>query len=450
MHELPKRFNAALRGGQLSDHGQHVLVACSGGIDSVVLLYLFRFACDLQLELSVAHLDHRMRQGSAADAEWLRGLCCAWELVLHGGQAERVLKSEAEARTARYRFLEATADSVGADRIATAHHSDDQAETVLFRILRGTGLDGLAGIPARRGRIIRPLLAFGRAELEAFAREHSLSWRADPSNRSRAYARNRIRLDVLPALEGQWPGAGRALMQVARDASRARRAWEALLGQFEQPIVTAQDATSIELARPLLLKYHPEIRARLLRRWLARLGHAPGRSGTAALAAFISAGESGTGIHLKGGLRVTREFETVRLSRPGLPPEADQPLEIGSASAGSGQTTIGGARYHIRWSLGADSGGDDSVALDPAAVLFPLAIRAWRPGDRIRLPIGTKKLKKLFAERRLGREHRQTVPVLVDTEGTVLWVAGLARSAAAQPPQNRAALCITVRNGESD
>src|SRR5262245_19364784 len=111
---------------------------------------------------------------------------------------------------------------------------------------------------------------------------------------------------------------------------------------------------------------------------------------------------------------------------------------------------IGGKRYQVEWSVGATKNGDNSVALDPAAVRFPLAIRAWRPGDRIRLPIGSKKLKKLFGERRLGRAGRQAVPVLVDNEGTVLWVAGLARSALAHMPHQQSALCITVRNGESD
>jgi tRNA(Ile)-lysidine synthase len=272
----------------------------------------------------------------------------------------------------------------------------------------------------------------------------------DPTNASRAFARNRIRLDVVPALERAWPGARRALYDLAQEAAASRRAWSTVLREIEARIVTSEQGETIELARPLLLGYHPEIRTRLLRRWLARLGPAPNRTGTAAVAAFITAGASGSGIQLKGGLRVEREFDIVRVGRVRPAAGADRPLEIKSTHAGSGETMIGGTRYRIRWSIGADGDGLDTVAVDPDAVHFPLAIRSWQPGDRIGLPIGSKKLKKLFAEHRLGRQRRKTVPVLVDRTGRVLWVAGLVRSTAARPLPDHSALCITVSDGDTD
>jgi tRNA(Ile)-lysidine synthase len=450
MHPVWQHFGADT-GHELAESGQHVLVACSAGLDSTVLLYLFRFACAADCRISVAHYDHRMRADSAHDADWLRGLCAAWEVPLHVGLAGCVPANEADARRARYAFLEQTADTIGAHRIATAHQADDQAETVLFRLLRGTGLDGLAGIPPRRGRIMRPLLSYTRAQLESLARECRLSWRDDPTNQSRRFARNRIRLELLPALESKWPEARRDLVALAAAAQGTRHSWEMLLGALEPAVVTAQSAHVIELARPQLLKYHPEIRIRLLRRVLTRLGgHAPGRAGTATLAAFITAGESGSVIHLKGGMCAEREFDILRLRRPREPVSNDRPLAIQSAAPGSGQTTIGGTRYRIEWALGAGGSGPDSVVIDPVAIRFPLQIRAWQPGDRIRLAFGTKKLKKLFAERRLGRQRRSTVPLLVDESGDILWVAGLARSALAPTTSDQVGFRITVRNGQPD
>ena len=155
MHSLTERFQSVLREFELVPSSGHVLVACSGGLDSVVLLFLLRESAKaLGIRVSAAHFDHSMRVGSAADAEWVSGLCRAWNIPLRSERATHAIRNEAEARAARYAFLEAATEAVDADRIATAHHADDQAETVLFRMLRGTGVDGLAGIPIRRGRII--------------------------------------------------------------------------------------------------------------------------------------------------------------------------------------------------------------------------------------------------------------------------------------------------------
>src|SRR4051812_7461857 len=167
--------------------GAHLLAAVSGGADSVVLLHLLRFVAEgMGMTVSAAHFDHAMRPDSGADAQWVAGLCAAWDVPLVVGRADGTLRSEGEARDARYAFLEAARAGAGADWIATAHHADDQAETVLFRVLRGTGVAGLAGIApvdAAR-RLVRPLLPFRRAELRRYARSHGLRWREDSTNAS--------------------------------------------------------------------------------------------------------------------------------------------------------------------------------------------------------------------------------------------------------------------------
>jgi tRNA(Ile)-lysidine synthase len=258
MHLL-ENFRAALLHGRLIEPGNTVLIAVSGGLDSVVLLHLLHSVReDMKLHLHVAHFDHRMRSASASDAAWVLQLAEDLQVGCTVGSAFAAPRNEEEARALRYDFLERIAVTVAADRIATAHHADDQAETVLFRVLRGTGVDGLAGIPERRGRIVRPLLPFRRSELKEWAEEQELDWREDPSNATRVYARNRIRLDV-PQLETEWPEVRRALTRLARTAARSREAWENALGEIEKSVILSEDTGIIELARGALLEYHPEI-----------------------------------------------------------------------------------------------------------------------------------------------------------------------------------------------
>lgn len=431
------------------DPAHTVLVALSGGLDSVCLLHLLRFA-PCQPRLAAAHFDHRMRADSGADAAWVRGLCTAWRVPLTLGVADRPPRSETEARTCRYRFLDQAADANRADLIVTAHHADDQAETVLFRLARGTGLAGLAGIPARRGRIVRPLLPFGRADLLAYARACGIQWREDPSNRDLRLARNRIRHVIVPALEAARPGAARRIAALAARAAEAESAWREVVGKAAEDVVTSRVESALTLARERLLAYHPHLRARVLRHLLSELGSRPGRAGTRAALDFIAAGASGSGVELAGGVVLAREFDRLLLRRARAPAElADVPLEICSAERGTGTCVVGGRRYLAQWAPAVRVERGLTACFDPAALRFPLELRGWRPGDRIRLRYGSKKLKELFRERRIGRDARVRVPVLRDAEGDILWVVGVARAETAPPRRDANAFQIAVVDGDS-
>jgi tRNA(Ile)-lysidine synthase len=425
---LAERLGRHLDRSRLVGPGTPVLVALSGGLDSVALLHLLRFPLRERVgALSAAHLDHAMRADSDADARWVAGLCRAWDVPLSIRRAEPPPRSEAEARSWRYTFLEDAAPS--GVLIATGHHADDQAETVLFRLARGTGLRGLRGIAPRWGRVVRPLLPFQRTELEEYAQRAGLAYRSDPTNLELRFARNRIRHRVLPELERVRPGVVLRLAALALDAGRAEAAWEQALEAVEKDVVLDADACGATLARDRVQAYHPQLRARLLRRLLRRYGTPPGRAGTQAALEFINSGPSGGSVHLPAGLRLERDFDRVRIVAPEPAAAADaldRVVEIAGAGAGSALAVIGGRPYQVRWGSATEGVAEESACVaDPR---FPLVLRGWRAGDRIRLAYGTKKLKKLLAERRLDRRARARVPVLVDGRGEVLWVVGLARA----------------------
>lgn len=423
---------------------RRILVALSGGLDSIVLLHLLRFHSGR--ELVAAHFDHAMREGSGADALWVGGLCRAWDIPLESARAEDPPQSEAAARELRYAFLAAAAQRRRVDAIVTAHHADDQAETVLFRLARGTGLAGLAGIPAERGIIVRPMLALGRDELRAYALANRISWREDPSNRNLRFARNRIRHRVLPELERARPGAARRIARLAHAAAAADRAWRHIVDAALTHVVESTDDGRFVLARGRLLAYDPHVRARVIRHLLERLGSRPDRAGTRSAMMFINSGASGGGVELPGGVRLEREFDQLilRAGRSG-PPDRDAALRIADAGPGSGVFVAGGQKYEARWAPAGRAGRTGHAAsFDPSSLRFPLELRAWRPGDRIRLAYGSKKLKRLFQERRVGRSRRASVPVLADDTGAVLWAVGLVRSADAVPRAADAVLEITV------
>lgn len=221
VRRLHQRVAQAAVEGQLWQPGQRILVAVSGGLDSVCLVDLLHLTVGLHGGvLEVGTVDHGVRPDSAEDAAFVVALAESRGLPAHRfdlqlGEAA----SEATCRQARYEALE----SVGADRLAVGHHADDQAETVLMQLCRGSGLQGIAGMRARRGHRVRPLLGVRRAELEAWAGYRGLRYREDPSNTDPRYTRNRVRAELMPLLESIWPGAGgriaRAGLRLGDDAA---------------------------------------------------------------------------------------------------------------------------------------------------------------------------------------------------------------------------------------
>lgn len=449
---LDQRFLENLRSLGVGERPVHLLVALSGGRDSVTLLFLLRFCVpSLPITLSAAHLDHAMRADSAADADWVRGLCTAWGVPLVGERLAAPPGSEAEARRARYEFLRRAGAAQGAQMIVTAHHADDQAETVLFRALRGSGLAGLRGIRAVRGSLLRPLLPFWRREIQAFARQRGLRWREDATNLRLDPARNRLRNQVIPLLEREVaPGARRNLLSLAEIAAEAEEALARSAGRAARRLVRPREGGFL-LARAELRVYDSATGSRVLRYVLRRFGVVLSRTGTRRALAFITGAASGREMQLPGGIRVRTEFDSAWIGRDAEPP-TDQALSIAAPAfdgAGRGLVVLAGARYRIEhrvvtWPEGAGMATDFEAALPLASLRFPLLLRGWQPGDRMRTSGGSKSLKKLFVEHRVPRSLRSRLPVLLDETGWVLWVGGVPRRPIPSPAANEETFILTA------
>ncbi|MDA0328462.1 MAG: tRNA lysidine(34) synthetase TilS [Gemmatimonadetes bacterium] len=430
---LCERFSAALAELRGSVSEGPILVALSGGLDSCVLLHMLRFGITPRPDIIVAHFDHRMRPDSTQDAEWARGLCAAWEIPISVERAAHIPTSEEAARDARYVALESVQQRVGATHLLTGHHADDQAETVLFRVLRGTGIDGLRGIPASRSPgVLRPLLGFWRTELEAYARSVGLRWREDSTNKHVGYARNVIRRELIPRVEeAVAPGARTALVRLAAIAEGNEAAWAVVLpGLIAGLDLRPQERSTSEFpglswSRPRMIELHPALRAKTLRRLAADAGVVLGESGTRRAVDFVSSSRSGSRLELGRGFELRRELDRFVLRRTGAERE-DRPLRIADLGPGSGEAVVGGRILQVRWGADRQTSAEDEGTFPIEVLEFPLTVRGRAPGDRIRLRGHSRKVKALLLEARIPSGMRSQVPILADGAGRILWVQGVA------------------------
>jgi tRNA(Ile)-lysidine synthase len=429
--------------------GERVLVAVSGGVDSMVLLdVLARLRDRLDLRLHVAHVHHGLR-GRAADrdaafvvAEAARRGLAASVCRLDPSARPRGESVEMWARSARYGCLDAEAARVRASRIAVAHTRDDQAETVLLHLLRGTGPRGLAGIPPIRQRILRPLLTVSRAEVEAYAAARGLGFRTDRSNASDAYLRNRVRHHLLPLLARMYnPRIAESLAALAglmrEDESALAEQAASLLARAARaaPPALCLDVETLRAAPPALVRraFQEAFRKVCLQ---GRPGGTRGQPGLMrrhleALRRLLT----GEGVvRLPGGSEARRVGAEIRIGpAPGgarRHPEAGAPA--GEVPVRPGAWTpwppLDCLLRVRRLDAGARVARRDRwrEILSPRLLQAPLSLRGWRPGDRFR-PLGLrgeKKLQDLFVDAKVPREERRRIPLLLSGE-RIAWVVGL-------------------------
>ena len=418
-----------------------VIVSVSGGADSMALLSLLHgLISTYRLKLFVAHVNHQLRDGEAVrDALFVESYSGRLGLPFHKVDVDvRFLKrrsgmsSQEAARRLRYGALLSLRDSLAATHVATGHTADDQAETILLRLLRGTGSEGLAGIAAKRMPFIRPLLGVHRDSIHSYLRSAGISWVEDSSNLSRTYLRNRVRLDLMPALGQYQPGIARRLRQTA-DMLKADN--ELLR---ERTRVLAKRAVGQRVGRSMLAISRPPfvaaplaLQRRLLRDTIDRLPASEPANGfrdIEALVRFIvSTGRVGRRLTLAGQVMAEWHKDAVLLWKAGTLPAASTsvPLPVPGLLVLKGLSLSVGAKSHTLKREWRSLAAPGRVFACLEAVAPPLSIRFPRPGDRFQ-PLGaagSQKLQDFFVNNKVPRAVRPYVP-LVLSGGHILWVVG--------------------------
>lgn len=395
------------------------VLAVSGGADSAAMLALVREAGVVDPAGSVAaHFDHGLRGSEAAarDLSAVEALCGRYGMALETGTWTAPRRGEAAAREARYAFLRAVADRRGLNAIVTGHTADDQAETVVLHAARGAGLHGLRGMAAEAqagsATVARPLLCVTREETRAFCGLRAVAFADDETNDDRALARNRVRLDVLPALEEERPGAREAVLRLAESAREAVAALEEAAARA----IVGREGETVVLARRALLEMADELRPYAYRLAIEQaLGHARDiERRHYAILSRAAAARTGSLFELPHGVTVVVEHDAIVVSA-GVVEAAAIPEAFEAAVPFAG--VVGAWRLSVE-----RGGGDHAIAMPSAAV-----VRRRRPGDRILLRGGTRKLQDVFVDRKVPRRERDAVPVIA-AGGDVLWtpfVAGV-------------------------
>lgn len=443
--------------------GDRVVVGVSGGPDSVALLdVLYRLRGQLGIELVVAHLNHLLRgREAAADAACVARLADRYGLPLVLEECDvreawrrRGGSLQAVAREVRYRFYERAAEETGAVRVALGHQADDQAETILFNFLRGTGIAGLAGIPPVRERYVRPLLAERRRTIEEYCRERGLAPREDASNVKPVYTRNRLRLELIPYLEREYnPNLVPTLLRMAEVLREEEALLEAEAGRVLAGVMRAEGEGAVVLERRPLLELPPALQRRVIRgAWdvLPDGAELPFEH-VQRILNLARRPRGGGRVDLPGGARAEREGDRLVLRRGG----GERPAPFSYPLAVPGETAVPEAGKVITATVaGAADGLPDPRRLAPRGTVLdldrlapPLTVRSRRPGDIFRPSGGgTVKLKKFLIDAKVPRSMRDAVPLVVDAEGRIAWVAGLRTAEFCRlTPRTRRALILEVR-----
>ena len=415
--------------------GETVLCALSGGADSVCLLHLLWETGKRQgFSVAAAHFDHNIRPESGEDAAFCACFCQERGIPFFLGGAKvpayaqaHGLGLEEAARILRYRFLEETAQTIGAARIATAHNAEDNAETLLLHLLRGTGLRGLGGIAPVRGNLIRPLLTTRRGEIEAYLDAHHLPHVEDRTNTDTVYTRNYLRHEVLPLLTARNPGLIEGLGRSARSFRRDNAYLEQQAATFSARGVETPRGISYPVAELAAL---PEaISCRVVQQLAEHLspGTVLSASHREGVLALCAGDRPSAVLPLPDGLNARRVYQNLVLEKT-VPQTVEGPTEL----------QLPGSLCWNGWQISATAGVCPEGKFNQPHCFYlqaqgPLVLRSRETGDEITLPArNRKRIKKLLIDAHIPKAERDTLPVFTE-KGRVVALAAFGADQAALP-----------------
>ncbi len=430
---------------KLIEAGEIVVVGVSGGPDSMALLHgLWRLASEGGWQVAAVHVDHQLRETSILDAEYVQARCHEWKIPLEiysidvpNALQEAGGNLQATARKLRYEAFRDAAEKFKAQKIALAHHADDQVETMLMRLIRGTGVGGLTGIPLRRPlyerEVIRPLLEVTRKEIESYCSSQGLDAREDESNRSLRYTRNRIRLELVPELESYNPQFKQMMLNLAQVISDEEEVWAALVEETASHVIKEQGTKEVKLDLRKLSSSAVALQRRVIKLILSCLGQheADFSLDTVEQIRSLALQEAPSGsLDLPGGFVAVREYNVLHLFQRELLKEK---VSFSTLIAQvPGETYLPDGRCLVA-QISPTSQAFDRLAttavFDADLLTEPLLIRTRQPGDRMQ-PMGlngSKKVKEIFIDRKVPRRLRDHIPLIVHGS-QIIWIPGVCRS----------------------
>ena len=439
LHLTEKKVLSTILEHQMISSGEYIIVAVSGGPDSVCLLnILFQLRERLNVSLIVAHLDHGLRPGEdEKETEFVtmlarkRNLAVAYEKAsqlkkVHGASLEE------KARVIRYQFFNSVLDQYHAHKVALGHNMDDQAETVLMHILRGTGIAGLSGIPpTREDRYIRPLIRIKREEIHAYLREKNLPFMMDSSNLDKRYLRNKMRLELIPILLRYQPRLIEHLDDLAFLCRHENRYMELEAERQLQAMIFDSSGLSLDICLANLKNLPVPLQYRIIRKAIAMTKGNLRRIDMRHIREIIeltSNSKPQVKINLPGDLTVKKVYERLRFSLGSEIQTSDFSYTIDSM----GRFPLKEINKVIsfeeltRKDFEGYAPSPWEGFFDLKAIHWPLIIRNFRAGDKF-MPLGLngfKKLKDVFIDNKIPSEERSAIPIL-ENRGEIVWVCGI-------------------------
>jgi tRNA(Ile)-lysidine synthase len=425
-HPLTGKVQQFIKQKGLLQPGQKIVAAVSGGIDSMVMLnVLMQLQQMWKLEIIVAHVNFQLREKeSDGDEQFVQRIAKQYGLPFYSEQTDtktiaRIQKRSIQetAREIRYSFFDTLKKSLHADTIATAHNANDNAETMLINLMRGSGIDGLSGIPPRRDCIVRPLLSVKRKEIEQYAKAVKVKFRNDSSNAKEDYTRNYLRNVIIPQLERRInPSLNETLLN---EAELFRSAANFTGKVSDTAFADCVSVSTIDLKRFSL--YDPFVQQSVIHRLLKERNIEPTFTAINAIVELVNQ-QKGTIVQINKQWIAERILEKIELREKNgrkdflFNMEKEGTLTAENFVLTVKKTKLPGNKRHRNASI---------EYVDAAKIRFPLIVRSWKPGDTF-IPLGMKGKKKLsdfFGEQKLATEEKKMIPI-IESNGRIVWVAG--------------------------